>query len=537
MSGSRIEKIYIDEIRSGNGIKKLSDIPGYLLTKDICLAFVMRYPTKMTEIPEGIRTEQFYLDYLDAVELAKLAFKDTIHKIIVKNKNQVRSDPFVDGFPDSFIYHDLKNLKDFDLLIGEKKLAITKIRLMQEIKEIIPGYLNDFGSSVLVITAAEGAHRFLFELEKAEAKSLSLAMKAGFAETILMFNRKNASALEWDSQSMSEIYEKRSATQARYDTLHAAIKEQIISIINEQSLSEINVMDGGCGSGLFLKTFETKMNELKEKNSLNISCHLGGFDFNPENIREANKNYHGKVHFVTGDLTKTDGFINQCIKNEWINKNAQTVLVLSGSLTRLVLQNGFQALEALQSIASSNSINYMIGGGIGEPLLNPYMVKQIGYKLAPITITSEIDNFFAYEKMLPKEIFNMKLKRLAKDNILDLSLSPHSHAEALIGMLRDRIKSDTTINLSFIQLSDALIKQIEQLVKEHPNIKLVCRHNKQSEIDKLNTITSNSMFYIVTDESYLMSRNFGRFFSLLHQPQRVEEHANQPGSSHSPSLV
>src|SRR6185312_4275995 len=116
MSDSRIEKLYIDEIRSGNGIKKLSDIPEYLLTKDICLAFVMRYPAKMTEIPEGIRTEQFYQDYLDAVELAKLAFKDTIHKIIAKNKNQVRSDPFVDGFPDNFIYHDLKNLKDFDLL-------------------------------------------------------------------------------------------------------------------------------------------------------------------------------------------------------------------------------------------------------------------------------------------------------------------------------------------------------------------------------------------------------------------------------------
>lgn len=484
---------------------------------------------KTTDTTKGAGAPSGEMDNGDSSTIKSLEHQ--VQQAILSNKNQTRSDQFLDSLPAKFIYYDLKDLQDFSLSIktdtGTEEISIKKIRLLEEEEEESKksSTQSNRQEAVLYIAAHDG-RRFMFGLQGSDVEPLRKQMQACSANTVNMFSRKSSIAIDWEKETMSDVYDRNSKKdQDRYkyyEDLHADIQKQILSIIKEKSLNEITIIDGGCGTGLFLKELERKFDQ-------GIELHLIGFDFNQGNINQANDNYSGSIHYTTGDLTKTDDFITQCKNNNWIAKNASddTVLVLSGSLTRLVLKNSFQALRALHSIANSDQIDYIVGGGVGEPLLNDHIAKKIGFLNVPTSDNKK--NLFAYQKRPFSEIIETKLNKLKRDNILDLALCPSIHAEKLITELADKVKDDTVIDLSFAQLSDKLISQIQELVEKNPQIKLACWHNKESELNKLTKITTQYgcpfSFSLVKDESYLMASR--QFFFHLHPTWHDEIHATK----------
>lgn len=139
---------------------------------------------------------------------------------------------------------------------------------------------------------------------------------------------------------------------------------------------------------------------------------LLGFDFNQENIAACRQNYAGQCNFIEGDLLRIGRLIQDSKAKGWINPDWPILLTLSGSLTRLVLKNGFDASNVLMQ-TSANEVNYLIGGGVGEPLITPWMLKQVGYKSNPIPV-GESHHFFSYQQQPKLDFVAAKLARLQK---------------------------------------------------------------------------------------------------------------------------
>ncbi len=268
----------------------------------------------------------------------------------------------------------------------------------------------------------------------------------------------------WTRERMSEVYDKNKLYSPieTYDRLHKFISQQITDIIKSKKFPEINIIDGGCGSGLFLKSFETSHSHLAR-------FHLTGFDFNDGNISECQNNYNGIIQFSQGNLLDIDKFIKA-------QAHCPTFLVLSGSITRLVLNNGFEAIQVLQK-AALHKVDYLIGGGQGLPLLNDYMAKRLGYKKVINHIgQKEKQNAFFYERLLTEEILQNKISKIKKRNKLDLSLSPNP-IETLKALENKNLLLDhLQIDFSFSQLSAADCERLALLLEPYQNIKLTLWH-------------------------------------------------------------
>jgi ankyrin repeat protein len=266
----------------------------------------------------------------------------------------------------------------------------------------------------------------------------------------------------WNTKAMRHVYDENvDYTPAEtYKKLHAFITHQIIEFSKAKQITEANIIDGGCGSGLFLKSLE-------KQTPPHTTWHLMGFDFNAENIAECQANYDGQATFVTGNLLEVDTIILS-------RKACPTFLVLSGSLTRLVLHNGFEALQVLQKAALSQ-VDYLIGGGQGLPLINDFIAKRVGYKMILNNMHTSGKSFF-YEKLTPEEILQNKVKKIQTRSKLDLSLSPNA-VEILVELKKQgHLKAGLTIDFSYCPLTDDAIKMIHSLIQEYPDTKLVFFH-------------------------------------------------------------
>jgi len=299
--------------------------------------------------------------------------------------------------------------------------------------------------------------------------------------------QKTGDQRDWDNKPMGFYYNE--SVDAHYDLLHEQLIDSIVKIASKNKLDRLNIIDGGCGTGKFLK----KLTQFQGKSTImaTIKPNLFGFDVNKQNLQDCETLFSTEAgprpQFELGNLKATD----EVIRRFALDPQAKTILTLSGSLTRIVLKDGIEGLQALQSALRSGRVDIILGGGVGEPLISHHIAKQLGLKLLPLIPEEQhrlmsrdkiCTNFFAYERMSLEDILAHKLKKIMKNQVLDLSLSPQP--ELILQALLERIARDNShipekfcINLSYANISYQTVTQLQAWVRRYPNLSLKMWHH------------------------------------------------------------
>lgn len=448
-----------------------------------------------------------------------------IDQLYLAQKDQERQDIFTRSFPRNFYYYNLHPVQfenpDYPGSFKINDENVSKLILIREKPEA-----NTRDAHAVLMIKFQDGKRVMISLSLSQAGKMETMFIEYGAVKEVMFSRKSEKNIPWNEYTTETVYQNQDGKNPEiyYDKLYAELIKIISSIRKNTKSHPMLVVDGGCGDkGTLLFKIETSLKE----NQVADGVQFMGFDFNESNIINCEKEKLQKVEtncfFLPGDLTKTKEVIDGWIKNNNINHACPVILTLSGSLTRLVLKDGFQGLECLKSIAQQGNIQYLIGGGVGEPLLNSFIMKQMGYK--PIQVKSDVSKFFYYVKMTDEEVLSHRRKKLTKYNILDLSLcpDPNNLLEQLIRYLPESRQS-ITVDLSFTELNDDLIQKIHEIIKSGKNINFIFWHNNpyqvlnfyQAFMKAQNSEVSVESLKLIEDESYLMSSRV--FFSSLHHP-------------------
>jgi hypothetical protein len=196
-----------------------------------------------------------------------------------------------------------------------------------------------------------------------------------------------------------------------YRKIHQQMKITLSDLV--QPKAQYTIIEGGCGQGALINLC---IDELTDKK---ISAQYMAFDFSPENINYCLKNYDAtKCHYFVDSLFNINNIILQSKNNKNINPGEKIILLLSGVLTRQVLNNTFECATALQSIYHAG-IDYLIIGGGTALLFNKHMTNNIGFEL--ISASQDLQDLNPI--YLLKRNSERKLK-IKNGNCLDLSLSP-----------------------------------------------------------------------------------------------------------------
>jgi len=310
-----------------------------------------------------------------------------------------------------------------------------------------------------------------------------------------VFSRRNGKAHEWQTKSQIQIYAKQVklsndviCANSIYNLLHKKIIESIIQLLINEPDCDFNIVDSGCGNGVLLKSLETEIALASLAKKLPL-CQLFGFDFNGENIRDSTAGYRGQCYFFTADICDYSNVVKQIEsilpQADHNVRPVKTILIMSGVLTRLVLNDVHHGLTALTAITQSQSVDYLIGGGAGEPMINGHLAKQFGYsslQSQPISSFIHNGNFFYYRKMQPAELVNYKLDKLRKKNILDLTF--YSHPLTILNQLIAEVNNDTIIDLSYSQYTDEIEQFLDAIIDLHPRVKLIFQHCHNEQATK-----------------------------------------------------
>ncbi|MBL7479520.1 class I SAM-dependent methyltransferase [Legionella bononiensis] len=380
-----------------------------------------------------------------------------------------------------------------ELLVDGAQKSLVKMRLLEFIDSDSPSFKG------YLILSFKDKTKLPIPLNSANCLDLKELFKVQGCNLDRIYSRKSALAVDWIKSNVDTVYNsyasRRDKVDEFYDSEHLKINNEIRRILaKEPALKSINIIDGGCGNGKYINATANAFNE--------IDVHLVGFDFNESNIEQAQSKYSDKGTFIRGDLLNFQEVLDQCA--HVLDDNAPTFIVLSGSLTRLVLTNGFQALKVLQGFAQTDFADYLVGCGVGEPLINRRIAKQVGYRMEPSTTTAS--ELFSCKKMTQKEFINQKLKKLKQYNTLDLSLYHNPSALLDNQQLLKHLADDSIIDLSFTTLTPKLIDAIKLIIKEKPKVKLVFWHNQINQLqefyDSFPEEHIKSMYY-TRDEHFL----------------------------------
>ena len=393
-----------------------------------------------------------------------------------------------------------------ELLVDGAQKSLVKMRLLEFVDSDNPGFKG------YLMLSFKDKTKLPIPLNSANCIVLKELFTVQGCNLDRIYSRKSAQAIDWIKSNIDTVYNSYASRRAKvdefYDSEHLKINNEIRRILTrEPALKSINIIDGGCGNGKYINATANAFSE--------IDVHLVGFDFNESNIEQAQSKFSDKGTFIRGDLLNFQEVLDQCA--HVLDGNAPTFIVLSGSLTRLVLTNGFQALKVLQDFAKSDFADHLVGCGVGEPLINRHIAKQVGYLMEPSTSTAS--ELFSCKKMTQKEFIKQKLKKLKQYNTLDLSLY-HTPAELLLNhQLSKHLADDSIIDLSFTTLTSELIDAIKLIIKEKPKVKLVFWHNKINQLqefyDSFPEEHIKSLYY-TRDEHFL---GVSRWFNSSFEPE------------------
>lgn len=419
-------------------------------------------------------------------------------KYITEAIKAERNDIFRTSFANNFVYTDVKfDAKDKFEILGK---FVKKMRLCLLVVENREGKLDREYPACLTITFTDGS-----KLTKSVTNSefVDYLIKIGQSNYIFA-GMGYDDPIDWKYTTVSRIYKynKDFTPTENYEIIHAEIIIGIYYLIlrHLKYPKMLNVIDGGCGNGKFLKRLEQGLSMVEQPKLL-------GFDFNSDNIEECKQEYKGDCHFEAGNLLNIQQIIRQNRESQLLHPKAPTLLILSGSLTRLVLNNAFEALQILQQAMNSN-VDYIIGGGQTTLLINSFIAKRLGLKPVPFGGSYGARNFFFYQKMSQKEILLNKINKIKKRNILDLSLSPHPTQLIKTFDNTHYLRNGLTIDLSFCTLTPELINTLDEISKKYADIKLIFWHWDKSMVNHFSDCFTDKFTVsvnVVKDESYLMA--------------------------------
>lgn len=355
------------------------------------------------------------------------------------------------------------------ITIDQKQRNITKIRVITET------YKLSSGSNQLILSLEDKTKLTIpLDTKNAELLAALLSHLNAFDDDLL--NRNGQTAIRWNDGQMNEIYSKSTDNvDEHYEESHMRMINAIERIIESNQIKDkINIIDAGCGTGLFIKSLSEKFGVDK--------AHLIGFDFNKDSINDAVLvNEKSDAHFLVGDMNDFNAVFSKA--SAYFNENAPTFVTLSGSLTRLVLRGTFQSVKILKNLFLTEHVKYLVGCGVGEPLINKHIAKQIGFDLEiPHGNTQKL---FTCRKLSMDEIVSRKLKKLTQYNTLDLSLSPIPEILLSQPTILKSLKENSIIDISFTKTSDELFRQINAIISSNPSIKVIFWHESNEEIKKV----------------------------------------------------
>ncbi|MBS0350703.1 MAG: hypothetical protein JSR33_05880 [Proteobacteria bacterium] len=332
--------------------------------------------------------------------------------------------------------------------------------------------------------------------------------------------RKNISRPNWENTPVKIFYIRD--VSLFYSGLHSFFIKYLFALPGLTKETHIELVDGGCGDGrFFVKLSRRIKTELPVK-----SINFYGIDAYPQNIEDCEDNLlsehdHKFEHceFKMHDLTKIDDFLKGIIKEKNIT-HVVNVVILSGSITRGVLDNGFEALTCLQQIGKNN-IDFIMIGGREEPIVSDFIAHQLGYEKANRELKEGIyESFFCYRKMPQGKILTSKKDEIKQEKFLDLSLSPDP-LFILSNLTAEELANIWVIDLSFCNMSEKLMDYLDQRIMVANNkIKLIYWHYDQEMVDnfeyrfnldlrrKLDVAAT-----VVEDDIYLIGGR--RFFTTL----------------------
>lgn len=430
-------------------------------------------------------------------------FEKLINDSLIHDK---RSDVFLYPFLGNFLYYDVKiDPKETSFLIEAKQ--VIKLRLLLQ-----PSVNRNFNQHLLnaacCIHFADGS-KVIRTVCQDKVNKLRNYFKRYGQNGIQTFIRMQSKPLPWKTDSMQHHYSRQSVDPFLYYTaLHDNIIKNIEALMSEHHFEGLNIIDAGCGDGQLLKKMEVRLGS-----KLTKGCNFLGFDFNAQNIQDCWHEYQGTCVFRQGDMLEIQRIIQEAFLSKSLNPDWPIILTLSGTLTRLVLDDGFKASQVLMQ-ASAMSVRYLIGGGVGEPLITPGMIKRIGYKVLPLGSETSTHNFFCCQLIAKEEFFAKKLVKLRETNRLDLSLCPE--VSALLRGADAFLQDNSSIDLSFVPVTEDLIKALGQITQKHLNLSLTFWHYDKDQMIKFLQsffLRAKVSIRILTQDGVLLSSS--RFFNRL----------------------
>lgn len=249
-----------------------------------------------------------------------------------------------------------------------------------------------------------------------------------------------------------------------HDHMLKQFESQLTAYLKKHpNVPTINLVDAGCGQAptLLKRMYEIAM-RLKPKNTVVKAL---GFDFVEKNVAECvreskSKSYPEELKFVQGDSTQIERIIKEN-KDFDHSAAAMTAVFFSGSMTRMTLQNAFEAVRAVHGNWRALS-QFVEASGETDLLFSERMLKRMGYHIKMYTPPSVDDRIvnpvFGLERIPASQmLLSIKNKLQKKPDKIDLSLnpSPETILESIIATEPSLARQVKKIDLSFTDLHDS----------------------------------------------------------------------------------
>jgi SAM-dependent methyltransferase len=368
--------------------------------------------------------------------------------------------------------------------------------------------VNRVGTPIcLYIHYANGEKTTLSIEKKSENKLQTILAQLGLT-SYNTFNRNSFTALDW-KQGIGKHY---GVNQTR--DYHQKDERLLLELeIQLEEKESTTIVDLGCGDGRFLKKAEEKFSSKHD---------YIGIDFCGSNIENAKKEYKGKITFVEGDMLN----VFKLLENNQTDKNKPIMFISLGSLTRLVISDGFFAARVLKELVKDPRTVGLLVEGLTEPLITRYMAKRIGFELRK----SEA-HFYSFGKMSEEQILKNKLKKMEKFK-LDLSLSPIpekwlEHKQIQPALPSKSSQNVLSIDISYCTLTPQLTESILR-VSEKSNVHWIFKSNDPREvtdfrkifvkhyplIQVIDTETVENDAYLIGPKDFIDSLCCGRLINI-----------------------
>lgn len=271
-----------------------------------------------------------------------------------------------------------------------------------------------------------------------------------------------------------------------YQIIHQRILDKLTKQITQllqtdTELASINLLDAGCGQtpGFLIKAYDITK-KIVEASQRDVKVNASGFDFEDKNIEMCNATIHSEVKFEQGDLND----IEEIIKHRQSSPNSCNVVLSSGTITRCVLNNSFEAVNVLQH-AWRGPAHQLILGGERELLFVRRMLNKIGYDIdthqtfpplyqRSFGARSAFSPLVSIVRITEDQMTENFINRLeGKPTILNLSLNPFP--EKLLTNIVDQatnlVSKVEKIDLSFSLITDHM--QLINVLNKFPALKEV----------------------------------------------------------------